>query len=93
MEEYLDFVKAKGRAWKRHETSLKNLKPFFGEMLLSKITLDDIIRYKLERGKENLPGKNDLRSDDQPGARLSPALVKRCREEAYHQQRQPRDQG
>jgi len=51
-EEYLDFVKAKGRIWKRHDASLKNLKPFFGELLLSKITLDDVIRYKLSREKK-----------------------------------------
>lgn len=52
VEEYLDFVKAKGRIWKRHDASLKNLKPFFGEMLLSKISLDDIVRYKLQREKK-----------------------------------------
>jgi integrase len=52
VEEYMDWVKAKKRIWKRHDASLKNLKPFFGEMLLSKITLDDVVRYKLQREKQ-----------------------------------------
>ena len=50
-DEYLEYVKARGRVWKRHEASLKSIVPFFGDYLLSRITLDDIIGYKLKREK------------------------------------------
>ncbi len=50
-DEYLEYVKARGRVWKRHEASLKSIVPFFGDYLLSRITLDDIIGYKLRREK------------------------------------------
>jgi len=51
-DEYLEYVKARGRVWKRHDASLRHLIPFFGDSLLSRITLDSIIAYKLKREKE-----------------------------------------
>jgi integrase len=50
-DEYLEYVKARGRVWTFHETSLKHLVEFFGDYLLSRITLDSIIAYKLGREK------------------------------------------
>jgi integrase len=50
-DEYLEYVKARGRVWTFHETSLKHLAEFFGDYLLSRITLDSIIAYKLSREK------------------------------------------
>lgn len=47
--EYLEYAKANKRSWARDEITLKHLKSFFKEKLLSKITPKDIEDYKRER--------------------------------------------
>ena len=48
-KEYLDYAKINKRSWGRDESSLKRLLPFFGNMLLSKITPRYIEEYKKKR--------------------------------------------
>lgn len=50
-EKYLEYSKANKRSWSRDVTSLNNLLPFFGNMLLSKISPRNIEDYKNERLK------------------------------------------
>jgi integrase len=48
-KEYIEYSKANKKSWKRDEASLKNLKPFFKDYRLSKITPRLIEEYKKER--------------------------------------------
>lgn len=48
-KEYLDYAKINKRSWGRDESSLKRLLPFFGNCLLSKITVRHIEEYKRMR--------------------------------------------
>ena len=45
-KEYLEYVKINKKSWGRDESSLKHLKPFFKDKLLSQITPKDIEAYK-----------------------------------------------
>lgn len=48
-DEYLDYVKSKQHVCEIHEERLKHLISFFGDKLLSRISLNDIIEYKKMR--------------------------------------------
>ena len=48
-KEYLEYAKVNKKSWKSDQTSLSNLKSFFKEMRLSKITPRLIEEYKQER--------------------------------------------
>ena len=55
-KEYLDYAKVNKRSWGRDESSLKRLLPFFGNLLLSKITPRHIEEYKRVRLDKVKPG-------------------------------------
>lgn len=48
-EEYIEYAKVNKKSWGRDESSLKHLKPFFKDKLLSQITPKDIEEYKKKR--------------------------------------------
>jgi len=51
-KEYIEFAKVNKKSWRRDETSLKNLKAHFKNMLFSKITPRNIEEYKKKRIEE-----------------------------------------
>ena len=53
--EYLEYAKINKKSWWRDQTSLNKLIPFFGDMLLSKITVAHIEKYKKIRLDEVKP--------------------------------------
>lgn len=56
-EEYLEYAKINKRSWRRDDVILENnLKPFFGDMLLSKIGPRHIEEYKKMRLEKVKPG-------------------------------------
>ena len=55
-KEYLEYAKTNKKSWKRDELCLKTFIPFFGNMLLSKITPLHIEKYKRMRLDEVKPG-------------------------------------
>jgi integrase len=55
-KEYLEYAKTNKKSWKRDELCLKTFVPFFGNMLLSKITPLHIEKYKRMRLDEVKPG-------------------------------------
>ncbi len=55
-KEYLDYAKTNKKSWKRDRLCLKTFVPFFGNMLLSKITPLHIEKYKRMRLDEVKPG-------------------------------------
>jgi integrase len=48
-EEFLKYARTQMRAWKRYETSLGSLTPFFGNQLLTAIDAESIEKYKQRR--------------------------------------------
>lgn len=56
-KEYLEYAKVNKRSWRRDDVILENnLKPFFGDMLLSKIGPRHIEEYKRMRLEKVKPG-------------------------------------
>ena len=55
-KDYLEYAKINKKSWKRDELCLKTFIPFFGNMLLSKITPLHIEKYKRMRLDEVKPG-------------------------------------
>ena len=53
--EYLQYAITNKRSWRRDKIILKNLHPFFGDLLLSRIAPADIENYKKERLKKISP--------------------------------------
>lgn len=53
--EYLQYAVTNKKSWKRDKIILKNLAPFFGDILLSRIAPADIENYKKERLKKVSP--------------------------------------
>lgn len=69
-EEYLKYAKANKKSWRRDETSLKSLKPFFKGMTLSRISPKMIEEYKQKRLEDNKQNQKQLEKG-------SPATVNR----------------
>jgi integrase len=53
-EEYLAYAKENKKSWKRDETSLKHLKPFFENRRLAEITARMIEKYKSKRTSDGV---------------------------------------
>ncbi len=61
-DEYLEDSKVTKRSWTRDQTSIKVLKKAFGSTYLSKITVEDVERYKTNRRRAVGPASVNTRT-------------------------------